>query len=403
MTAIVQLASSGELGGAERIVLDLLAETRVVRPQWDLHLIVPQEGPLAVRARTLGVEVTVVPWSGVVARLGDAMTGTSDLPRLVLRTIGAFPGIIRDALRLRQALRRIRPSVVHAHGFKMQLLASWARPWRTPLVVHLHDYVGSRRLMSLALRIPRPGSAVMVAISNDVRADARAVLGKRMRIEVVHNGIDLTEWGPDGPRLDLDEAAGLDPAPPGTVRVGLVATMARWKGHETFLRALALLPPGLSVRGYIIGDSIYRTDASQHSVPDLQALASKLGIAHLIGFTGFVEEPAAAMRSLDVVVHASIRPEPFGRVIIEGMAARRAVVARAVGGAAELFVSGVEAIATTTGDPAELAGALERLIADRSFREALGGRGRARVQRDFSRQRMTAEVVRLYGEMLGAS
>jgi glycosyltransferase involved in cell wall biosynthesis len=254
--------------------------------------------------------------------------------------------------------------------------------------------------MSRALAVPSPGRTVAIAISRSVRDDARRVLGARTRIEVVYNGIDTREWSSDGPTLDLDAAAGLGAPPAHTVRVGLVATMARWKGHEVFLRALALLPPSLRLRGYVIGGSIYETEASQHTIDDLRSLASALGLDDRVGFTGFIEDAAQAMRALDIVVHASVRPEPFGRVIIEGMATGTAVIARANGGAAELFVAGTEAMACSTDAPNELARVLERLSGDEALRRSLGEHGRARVRRDFSRERMTSAIVQIYDDVL---
>ncbi len=399
MTTIVHLASSGELGGAERVVLDILTGLIEARPGWSLHLVVPREGTLARHARAAGGSVIIVPWSSSVTRLGDSMTSGHQAIHLVWRAVSALPGAFRDAATLGRVLRRLRPTLVHAHGFKMQLLGMWARPWRTPFILHLHDYVASRMLMSKVLTTRPPGRIAAIAISRSVRDDARAVFGSRMRIDVVHNGIDATAWSPEGPRLDLDSVSGLDPAPKGTIRVGLVATMARWKGQETFLRALALLSAAVPIRGYVIGGPIYQADESQYTIEELRSIASELRLGDRVGFTGFVDEPARAMRALDVVVHASVRPEPFGRVIIEGMATGRAVIARANGGAAELFNDGSEAIACFTDDPAELSSALERVAGDARLRRTLGERGRARVQRTFSRQRMASAIAERYEEM----
>jgi len=77
--------------------------------------------------------------------------------------------------------------------------------------------------------------------------------------------VDLDRFNPQGPKLDLDAIAGVPSAPAGTIRVGLVATMARWKGHEVFLRALSMLPKELPVRGYVIGGPIYSTAGSQRA------------------------------------------------------------------------------------------------------------------------------------------
>ena len=94
--------------------------------------------------------------------------------------------------------------------------------------------------------------------------------------------------------------AGMPQAPPNTVRVGLVATLARWKGHATFLEAIARLPAHLPVRAYIVGDAVYQTEGSQYSLDELRELARSLGVADRVGFTGFVHtrrRPFARFRS----------------------------------------------------------------------------------------------------------
>ena len=144
---------------------------------------------------------------------------------------------------------------------------------------------------------------------------------------------------------NLDALAGLPPAAEGTVRVGLIATFSRWKGHDTFLRAVASLPASVRIRPYIVGGALYDTDGSQYSAIELRRLAATYGLADRVGFTGFVESADQAMRALDIVVHASTSPEPFGLVIAEAMACGRALVTSATGGA-----GGARAPGTGRGD-----------------------------------------------------
>src|SRR4029450_3122416 len=87
---------------------------------------------------------------------------------------------------------------------------------------------------------------------------ARAPGGAALPVHPVWNAVDLNRYAPDGPRVDLDALSGL-PRRDDVVRVGLVATFARWKGHRTFLAALAKVPASLRVRGYIIGGPVYAT------------------------------------------------------------------------------------------------------------------------------------------------
>ena len=163
-----------------------------------------------------------------------------------------------------------------------------------------------------------------------------------------------------------------------------------------FLKALSMLPTRLKIRGYIIGDAIYATDGSQHSVADLRAIAESLGIADRVGFTGFVADVPAAMRALDVVVHASTEPEPFGMVIAEAMACGRAVVASAAGGAAELISDGVDSLGHAPGDAARLAEWIERLATEAELRSRVGAAGRATAEARFGSARLAAELIPIY-------
>jgi glycosyltransferase involved in cell wall biosynthesis len=243
----------------------------------------------------------------------------------------------------------------------------------------------------------------VVANSRSVAADVGEVCGGAVPVHPVYNAIDLSRFAPQGAALDLDGVAGLPPAPAGTVRVGLVATLGWWKGHETFLRAVSLLPPELTVRAYVVGGALYETEGSQLTAEGLRRMAAELGIADRVGFTGFVEEPAAAMRALDVVVHASTEPEPFGLVIVEALACGRALVASQAGGAAELFVPGQTALGHPPGDAPRLAEAIAALAADPELRARLGLAGRREMVRSFDRTRLAAELVPIYRGAVAAA
>jgi glycosyltransferase involved in cell wall biosynthesis len=396
------LSPSAQLGGAERILLDIFASLRTTEPGWTLHLIANDEGPLVDRASALGgVEVSVVRFPEELARLGDAgIRGTvgDRVPRRVLigRLLSSSPAVVGYLRQLRKALAAVAPHVVHTNGFKMHVLGTWAVPRRLPIVWHVHDYVSSRPVMSRLLRMHARRCSLIVANSRSVADDVRRVCGDRVRVEPVYNGVDLETFSPDGETLDLEALSGL-PRPEGpVVRVGLVGTLGRWKGHAVFLRALARLSPDLPFRGYVVGGALYQTGGSQYSLDDLRELARSLGLEGRVGFTGFVEEPAAAMRALDVVVHASTQPEPFGLVIAEAMGCSRALIASQAGGSAELFTGGHDAVGYPPGDEVALAAHIERLVNDPGLRQRLGQAGRQSAERRFDRRRLAAELVPLY-------
>jgi glycosyltransferase involved in cell wall biosynthesis len=398
---VIYLSPAGQLGGAERMLLDVLASLRKVEPEWSLHLIASDEGPLVEKAEALGVSTTILPFPPALARLGDAGAGgtagkqTSALA-LRLSLLRAVPSIISYVRRLRRVIRQLNADVLHANGFKMHLLGVWAKPAHVPLIWHLHDYLSLRPLMARLLKRYSHRCAVVITNSRSVAADVKKVCGGELPVEIIYNGVDVEQFSPIGQKLDLDALAGLAPAPPETIRVGLLATLARWKGHQTFLHALSMLPPTLPVRAYVMTGALYRTNGSQDSCEELKSLADKLGLANRVGFTGFLSEPAAAMRALDIIVHASTQPEPFGLVIAEGMACGRAVIASEAGGAAELFEPEVDALGHPPGDAARLAERITRLATDPCLRSRLGAAGRDTAERRFNRARLGGELVPIY-------
>src|SRR5262249_31479265 len=159
-------------------------------------------------------------------------------------------------------------------------------------------------------------------------------------------------------------------------------------------------PSSLPVRAYVIGDAIYQTAGSQYSIDELRSMARRLGISERVGFTGLVEEPAAALRALDVVVHASTQPEPFGLVVAEAMACGRAVIVSPAGGVTEIIAPPADALAYAPGDATALAESIERVVIDRNLRTRLGVASRAAAVRHFDRARLARDFVPIYCEVM---
>jgi glycosyltransferase involved in cell wall biosynthesis len=399
---IVYYNTTGALGGAELCLLDVLATLPAARPAWRLRVLLGDDGPLRAEVEALGVPCDVLPLPRNVARLGDAglggrgRAGAGGL-RLAARGPGAAVTTATYLRRLRRACRAADPDLIQTNSMKAHVLGAWAAPRGVPVVWHMHDYVSMRPVMARLLRWSAGRPVAVVAVSQSVAADAARVLGARTPVRTIANAIDLARFAPGpGDAAALDAAAGLPPAPPATVRVGLVATFARWKGHDVFLEAAARIGSGQQCRFYIVGGPIYRSVGSQYTLDELRARAAALGLDGRLGFTGYMADPAAALRALDVVVHASTRPEPFGRVIVEGMACGRAVVAIKAGGAAELFEDGVSALGCPPSDAAALARALERLVASPDLRHRLGIAGRQAALAHFDRRRLADEWSAVY-------
>jgi glycosyltransferase involved in cell wall biosynthesis len=382
------------MGGAETSLRELLASVRRAAPELEMWLVLGEDGPLAGQARQLGVKVILLPFPEALARVGDSAKPAASL---LASLLNAAWGIFTYRRKLARLLRSAKPDIIHTNGFKMHLLGAWTRPQESALIWHIHDYAQKRPLMSRLLRHSAKWCKVAIVNSRSVAADIGALL-PRLRVVPIYNAVNLEQFSPAGSKLDLDAMAGLEPAASDTIRVGLVATFDCWKGHKVFLRALAQLPKEMRVRGYIIGGPIYKTAGSQWSMDDLQAEANALDLSGRVGFTGFLPDTAAVMRSLDIIVHASTEPEPFGMVIIEGMACGKPVIASRAGGASELFTDGENATGHVPGDAASLATQIQRLASDSPMRRRLGEAGRATAERLFSGERLAKEVLSVYEE-----
>src|SRR6266850_3482713 len=393
---IAYLSASSGLGGAERCLVDLMAIVRQFESSWRLHVIVPSDGPLAGAARSHGVDVTVLPLPAPLARLGDARAtlGWPLARHLILSALTA-PSYART---LTRCLADIRPDLVHSNSIKTHVLGVAAAPRGVPVLWHLHDFIGARPVSRRVLRFLRRRCAVALANSSAVAADAERVFDGGLPVYCIPNGIDLDEFSPAGAALDLDALCGLPPARPEVVRIGLIATMAFWKGHDVFVRALRSLARHATFRAYVIGGPVYQTAGSQVSVDEVRRTVAECGLERQVGLAGFVDRPAAAMRALDVVVHASTRPEPFGLVIAEAMGCGRAVIASRRSGVAEFVRDGEDAILCES-NAADLTRALRAAVGERGLRSRLGAHARVTALKYFDRERMGGDAISVYRDV----
>ena len=397
------------LGGAERSLLDMLDELRRLCPDWTIGVIVGEDGPLVSQLQQRQVRTCILPLPQAIRHLGESYRlwsptlSSRRYPRFGPRWWEAAWSLPSYVCRLRRLLLRWRPAIVHSHALKFHLLSGWVAPAGARIVWHLRDFLSPRPYLSRWLpRIARRPH-LMFANSQAVAEDAQRLF-PRTAIHTLYNGIDTGYFSPHGPTFNWDNVvrarAGADHCPP--VRIGLVATYARWKGHELFLQAATQLlreslPP---VQFYIVGGPIYHTFGSQFSPEELQLLIGQLGLNGYCHLIPFQQDIAAVYRGLDIVVHASTRPEPFGRTIVEAMACGRTVIVSAAGGADELCTDGVDALKFPPGDLSRLVQALRRAILDPHLRNHMGQNARATACARFDRHRMGQNLLACYQLLL---
>jgi glycosyltransferase involved in cell wall biosynthesis len=376
---VVFVDHCAQLSGAELALVRLL---RVLDVR--AHVILAEDGPLVGRLRDLGASVEVLPMAEAARGLRRERVRPGSLP-----AASAAAGAMY-ATRLARRLHQLQPDLVHTNSLKAALYGGLAgRLARVPVVWHVRDRVATDYLPPAAVRLVR---AARMILPSAVIANSEATL--------------MTLGGLPGAvvpsPIDRFPVAGTRCAeqPNAVLRVGVVGRLAAWKGQHVFLDAFARAFPDGDERAVIAGGALFGAEDAVYG-EGLRDQAEALGIRDRVELLGHVDEVAAVYGDLDVLVHSSTVPEPFGQVVLEGMAAGLAVVAANAGGPAEIVTDGVDALLYPPGDAGALAVHLRRLRTDSSFRAQLGEAARRRAA-DFAPERAAAQVTDVYRRVLGA-
>jgi len=134
----------------------------------------------------------------------------------------------------------------------------------------------------------------------------------------------------------------------------------------------------------LVGDALFGEEAYAAS---LRAQAARLGLGDRVHFLGFRSDVPRLMRTVDIVAHTSSAPEPFGRVVVEGMLAQRPVIATGAGGVPEIVSAGT-GVLVPPGDATALAAAFTRLLSDPEFAAGVARKGREHATTHFTVEEM---------------
>jgi glycosyltransferase involved in cell wall biosynthesis len=176
----------------------------------------------------------------------------------------------------------------------------------------------------------------------------------------------------------------------------MVGRLAPWKGHHVFLEAFAKAFPDGEERAVIVGSAMFGEDAY---ATEVAAHIDRLGLVDRVELTGFVDDVHRVLVEASCLVHASVTPEPFGQVVVEGMAAGLPVIASDAGGPAEVVTDGVDGLLFPPGDSLELARLLNRLADSEELRSSLAAAGRRTATR-YAAAGIAGEVESFYARVL---
>lgn len=372
----------GTVGGSYFSLLFLVRG--LDRRRYEPIVVFAADNPLIPRFHEAGIETRIVP-PGQPVRLPGGRLG-----RLVAQVPNFVRGFVAEPRALAAWLRAERIELVHLnnsilrnHGWMMG-----ARLAGVPCLTHER---GINRAFSLRARLLARRLRAVICISGAVHANfLRCGLGN-LPLVTIPNGLDPADMKVTRPREAVLAELGV---PEGRLVAGIVGNIRRWKGQEVVIRALGRLKdsaPNLVL--LLVGDTA-KEDAGyrQH----LDALVRDLGLGKRVIVTGYRSDVADCVNALDVMIHASTDPEPFGRVLLEGMALRKPLVASRGGAVPEIVVDGETGLLFEPGDADDLARALGELAGDPGRRGRMGEAGYRRLVDEFGLDRNVERTQNLY-------
>ncbi|BDI33126.1 glycosyl transferase [Capsulimonas corticalis] len=373
------------MGGGEIALLNLVGA--LDRSRYLPTVLLASDGPLVAKLRAAGIPTEVFP-------LGKELVDTQK-DGLGVRSLLKITQIfdwIRYAVRIARYARKENIDLIHTNSLKSDVYGGVAgRLARIPVLWHVRDNIDGNYLPAAAAAAFR---FLARTVPTGVVANSHSTLrvlapSAKKPSGVVYSGML------ERPVLETTTVSSEAPV------VALIGRIAEWKGQHIFLRAAAEVLRSLPhARFWIVGAPLFGEFEYEKS---LRLLAADLGITDRVEFLGFQGDIPNLLKGVTLVAHASCLGEPFGQVVVEGMAAGKPVVATDGGALPEVVVDGETGLLVPMGDAPAMAQAILAILNDPARGEAMGQAGRRRVQERFMIQHSMASLEKVYGEVLTKS
>lgn len=383
---ILFLDHTAAMGGGEIALLNLV--THLDTQRYLPLVVLFSHGPLEDKLREAGVKTLVFPLAASIVHTRKEQLDRSALSRG--RDLARF---VRYTLRLAMLIRKINPDIVHTNSLKADIIGGIAGRLAGKRVLwHVRDRIAEDYLPPKVVRAFRFAARtiphVVVANSQATFDTLHLPLRNGNPSRPVHDGIAVkTE--------PLNRSLADNTAP----LIGIVGRLSQWKGQHVFLDAAAMvLREFPNARFQIIGGALFGEEEYE---AQLKQQAQLLNLNDRLEWLGFRDDVPQLLEKLDVLVHASTIGEPFGQVVVEGMAAGKPVIATHGGGVPEIIIDGACGILVPMNNATAMGKAILQLLHDPTHAQTLAQAGYERVRDHFCIQLVARNVEAVYDDMLG--
>ncbi len=235
----------------------------------------------------------------------------------------------------------------------------------------------------------------IIAVSESVKKSFYTFV--RKKVIVIYNGIDTQLFKPKESLVytELKSKLGI---PQKSLVVGIISRLVPWKGHLIFLKAAKILFYHFSnVHFIIVGDTTF---GKEKYLKQLKNITYKLGIQDRTTFVGFKEQIEEILGVIDILVHCSVRPEPFGLAIVEAMALGKVVIATDIGATREIIDENKDGILVKPANPYLLAEVITKLVNRPEKIRELERAARKKVEENFNATGYLHQIENLYSSIL---
>jgi len=382
------------LGGAERSILDLASKLHTMSAgKFEPWILLPRsEGDLIqeIQNRRLPYSILEMPKGFLKTTQKEGLLTNWALMKIL-------PELSMYSFKFAQLLREKQVGLIHCNGFKPQILATLTQYFhRKPVLWHLRDIIRPGVFTQMINLLAQNSRVFSIANS---KATAQSLPRGKARLRVVHNGIPFHQCVEKNHR-EFQKQLKMDPAVP---IVGFMAGLAQWKGPFEFLEmAKEILSRGKKLGFVLVGGEVFDTGSEKGILKQLKEKAKAMGLEEKVLFTGQIRDPIWALNGMDILVHCSNRPEPFGRVVVEAMALGKPVVAAGAGGILEILENEKTGLLFPPGDVLAMASQVEKLLDQPELLQKLARSGQVRAQKVFSLEKHVQGVLDFYQEILAS-
>jgi len=308
----------------------------------------------------------------------------------LIRIVLSFSKLIFSMLKISSVIKNF--DVIVFNTQKSLILGAIAAKFqRKKTIFFLHDILSIDHFNKFNLLLINIFTANFcdVIIANS-RATARAVEKlnpkKKLKIKVIHIGISQKIELKNDNKIFTKKSLGLSK----NKIVGSFSRIARWKGQHILIESLEHLPK--YIHCLIVGSPFFGEEAYYGY---LQQIASRPILKDRVHFIPFKTDPLSLMRLCDIVTHNSTAPEPFGRIIVEGMLCKKPVIATNMGGAKEIIRNNKSGYLIEPGDPQLLARTILAIFSNKDEARSITKEAYETAVRNFSEDKMTARIKKI--------